>query len=578
MSMQPSANSLRPSARRAWWLDLAILSLAIGAVFLLNLGLRPLAVPSEARYVEIGREMAETGDWITPRINGVPYLFKPPLFYWLQASVMRAVENSEFVFRLATAIFALAGCLTAYALGRVVHNREAGIASAVVMATTLLWFGMSRVVLLDVPVAVFVGMTLSAFLFATKAPEGSRARSAWFYSMYVSAAAATLTKGLIGMVLPGLVIGSWIALTGNWRLLRAAKLPSGTCLFLAIVLPWHAAIGLRTPEFWHFYFVREHFERFTSTVHGRTEPWWFFLAVIAVGFLPWSLVLLQALWRSLRRATRRLEGWKDELFLIVWVFGIVGFFSMSGSKLIPYMAPAVVPLAVIVGAYLSGGGERSSRTLHAAVLGVASLFFGLAIAAAWIVWGPRHDWIRALDGQDAVRAMIPWIGVGAGIAALCIPLALRHSIRAAFVVVALSGAALHHTVDAVMAANQPRSAKPLALALREIAAPDDEVILYRTFMHDVPVYLGRRVSVFGWSGELDFGRRWEDTSSWMFDDPEEFWRRWNAERPVYALVPARFLEEVKAGANGRFQEITRTSRFVLATNAPRGALERPRPD
>ncbi|MFM7344033.1 MAG: phospholipid carrier-dependent glycosyltransferase [Tagaea sp.] len=548
-------------------LDLVLLTLLIGGFFLLFLGVRPLAVPSEARYAELGREIVATGDWITPRINGVEYFFKPPLFYWVQAAFIHALGLGEFALRLSTTLFALAGCLIAYATGCAVFGRKAGIAASLIMATSLLWFGLSRVILLDVPVGVFLSLALMAFLFATKAPEGSRARSAWLYTMYAAAAGATLTKGLIGIVLPGLVIGLWIVLTWNWKLLLQVKLLPGLALFLALTVPWHVAVGIENPPFWYFYFVREHWERFTSTVHGRTQPWWFFAAVIVAGFFPWTVIVLQALARNLMAFFKRAANWRDELFLALWFWAIFLFFSASSSKLIPYVTPIVVPLAIFAGRYVVEALESGAKSLRWALWTLTGIAGVLAIAAIVVALG--HD--RLFKGDTAedvasVAPVLPWLAMGAAIATAALVWGLRRSTLSALVVAGIAGAVFLQGVDVTMAGQQPRSTKPLALELNKVLTPADEVVTFRTYPQDLPVYLNRRVSVFQWSGELDFGRKWEDTSAWMFDDPAELWRRWHGDRTVYMILPERFESDVRAGAGERYVELARTRRAILIVN------------
>lgn len=557
-----------PAQERArWGFDLLLLTLVIGGFFLLFLGVRPLAVPSEARYAELGREIFATGDWITPRINGVEYFFKPPLFYWVQAAFIHAFGMSEFALRLPTALLALGGCLIAYVTGRTVYGRAAGIAAALIMATTLLWFGLSRVILLDVPVGVFLSLALMAFLFAVKAPTGSRARSVWLYTMYAAAAGATMTKGLIGIVLPGLVIGLWIVLTWNWKLLLEVKLLPGLALFLALTVPWHVAVGIENPPFWHFYFVREHWERFTSTVHGRAQPWWFFVAVMVAGFFPWTVIVFQAFARNLMALARRVDGWRDELFLALWFWVIFLFFSASSSKLIPYVTPIVVPLAMFAGRYVVEALESGARSLRWALWTLTGIASVLALAAVVIAIG-HAQLFKGDTAEDvaSVAPVLPWLALGAALSAAALIWGLRRSTRMALIVAGIAGAVFLQGVDMTMAGQQPRSMKPLALELNRILTPADEVVTFRTYPQDLPVYLGRRVSVFQWSGELDFGRQWEDNSAWMFDDPAELWRRWHGDRTVYMILPERFESDVRAGAGERYVELARTRRAILIVN------------
>jgi len=509
-------------ARRLWFADLVVLAVVLGAFLLAFLGARPLGVPSEARYAELGREIAATGDWITPRINGVKYFFKPPLFYWIQAVSIHALGLSEFALRLATALFALGGCLL-------------------------------------------------AFMLAVQAAPESRARKVWLYTMYAAAAAATMTKGLIGIVLPALVIGLWIVLTWNWRLLLQVRLLSGLALFLALTVPWHVAVGVQSPEFWHFYFIREHLERFTTTVHGRYQPWWFFVPIIIVGSFPWLGFLGQALVRNLRDSAVAGPHRAVELYLALWFWAILLFFSISDSKLIPYVTPIMVPLAILIARYVGpalqapvpGFGLRAGLWMlvgFAALVAVAALAVGVA--------GPQLASGDLAQDLASARPYMGWLCAGAGATAAAMTFALLRGKRALALSLSVAAAAvLYLGVDTTMADHQPRSIKPIAEVLREVAQPEDEIVAYRTYTQDLPVYLGRRIASMGWSGELDFGRAAEPaTQAWMFDDESELWRRWNSARTVYMVVPLPFEATVRASAGERYVELLRTRRHLLVVN------------
>ena len=566
------AHPTDPAQARAVWIrDLAVLALVIGGFLLLFLGHRPLAVPSEARYAELAREMTTTGDWITPRINGIKYFEKPPLFYWIEATAVGLLGISEFALRLTTALFSLAGCLLAYVAGRKLFDRTTGILAATILASTLLWFALSRVILLDVPVGIFLSLSVLAFIFAVREEPDSRARSVWLYTMYVAAAAATLTKGLIGIVLPGLVIGAWIVFTWNWRLLLEVRLLSGLAVFLIVAVPWHLAVGFQTPEFFRFYFIHEHWERFTTTVHGRAQPWWFFLAILTAGVFPWIGFLFQSLWRNVECAFSRDAEGRAELFLALWFWLILLFFSVSDSKLIPYVTTIMIPLALFIGRYLAVAFatpvERPGlqRGLWI-VAGIAALIAVVALAVG--VAGPLLAPADIADDIERARPLMGWLCAGALISALAIAWALRQRGPVlAFVFSILAAGVFFHGVDTSMAQFQPRSIKPLAMEIHARAAPGDEVMAYRTYPQDLPVYLNRRVSVMGWSGELDFGRSIEPaTQAWMFDDEAELWRRWNGEGTVYMIVPTHFEATVRPTAGPRYREIARTPRHILVVN------------
>jgi 4-amino-4-deoxy-L-arabinose transferase-like glycosyltransferase len=286
-----------------------------------------------------------------------------------------------------------------------------------------------------------------------------------------------------------------------------------------------------------------------------------------VGFFPWTVIVVQAVARNMAALAKRAENRRDELFLALWFWAIFLFFSASNSKLIPYVTPIVVPLAVLAGRYVAEALESGATSLRWALWALTGIAGALAIAA--VVVAIFHA--RLFDGETAadmasVAPVLPWLALGASLAAAALVWGLRRSTRTALIVAGIAGAVFLQGVDVTMAGQQPRSMKPLANELNKVLSPQDEVVTFRTYPQDLPVYLNRRVSVFQWSGELDFGRQWEDTSAWMFDDPAELWRRWHGARTVYMIVPKQFESDVRAGAGERYVELTRTRRAVLIVN------------
>ncbi len=555
--------------RRSIAADLLLLALVIGGVYLVLLGQRPLSVPSEARYAEIPREMLASGDWLTPRLNGVKYFEKPPLFYWLQAADEALFGRSEFAVRVLTAAFGVGGCLVVYVAGRAVWSRRAGLLGAGTMATSVLYFELSRQVLLDMPVAFFLTATFSAFLVGIRAPPESPARGRAMYLMYAMAAGATLTKGLIGIALPGLVVLVWLILTGRWSELRHVRLPTGTLLFLAVTVPWHVAVALRNPEFAWFYFVHEHVLRFLTPEAGRSEPVWFFLPVLIVGWLPWVVFLPRALWAQVGTWSADRRGRSAELFVLLWFLLPFLFFSASRSKLIPYVLPFFPPLALLLGAWLDRALERERRFIRGALMVLSVLLIGLAVLVDRVHTDPQ-----LFIPQRYLAAATPALGdlmpltYGLALAAIALGwLARREALGAALAVTLAGSAVFGLAVDAIVGAAQPGSTKPLAMILDPRLRPGDEVASLFGYPQDLPFYLNRRITVAATGGdELDFGRSVEDTSSWMIGE-SEFWRRWNEPgHTMYAVVPLARYAELPAGRKTPMVELGRTAGDVLVSN------------
>jgi 4-amino-4-deoxy-L-arabinose transferase-like glycosyltransferase len=449
--------------RRGVRRDLLFLTLLIGGAFLLFLGYRALSVPDEGRYVEIPREMVVTGDWLTPRLNGVKYFEKPPMFYWLEAMALELAGRSEFALRLWPVLVGLGGCLAVYIAGRSLWTRRAGVLAAGTMATSVLYFAMSRFILLDMAVTFFLTVTFVSFILGVRQKPG-RARDRLMYLMYAAAAGAVLTKGLIGIVLPGMTIFAWLAITGRWSELRYVQLLAGTLLFLFLAVPWHIAVGDKNPEFLWFYFVHEHYLRFTTSEHGRGQPFWFFAAILFVGWLPWCTFLPSAIIDAVRAWWRDRAGREGELYVLLWFALPFLFFSASHSKLIPYALPFFPPLALLLGRWLDRMMDLRTDTviMCAAVLGLICVFLGIA-AAVLSQWPQTYLSPQRVDDLALIAKLLPGLALGfIAVAVMTGGTAGRGAPGALIIVLFVSGVALGLTVDRIAAAVQPRSVKALA--------------------------------------------------------------------------------------------------------------------
>ena len=382
--------------------------LVAGAAYFVLLGRAPLSNPDEGRYAEISREMVATGDWVTPRLDGIHYFEKPPLMYWAVALSEETFGPNEWSVRAVVALFSVAGLLVTYIAGRSLYGRQAGIWSAVALGTTLLYFALGHILLLDMAVSVFMSAALFYFLLGinsrgstasgqasdsqgragrlarpgtpqnpsqirtggppvptsnpaegpaptTNPAEPTPSRRACFYGFYACAALATLTKGLIGFLIPGAVIFLWLLVFNQWKRLRPFYLPTGLLLFLAIAAPWHLAVAARNPSWAHFYFIHEHLQRFATTEAHRVQPWWFYIPIVLLGLFPWTGFLCPALGNALAGGWARRKENADAWFLVTWAVFILLLFSKSQSKLIPYILPMFPPLAVLIGAELAKG-------------------------------------------------------------------------------------------------------------------------------------------------------------------------------------------------------------------------------
>ena len=563
---QLRASTTSAPADHGWWRDILLLTLILGLLFGFALGQRALWQPDEGRYVEIPREMTVSGDYVTPRINGVKYFEKPALFYWLQAGAIKAFGLKEWAMRLWPAAFALVGCLAVYVAGRRLYDRRTGLLAVAVLATAPLYYFLGRAITLDMAVSALLTVALFAFLLGTREPPG-RARRNYFWAFYACAALATLAKGLIGIVIPAMVIGVWILILNEWRLLKAIYLPSGLVLFLLIAAPWHIAAARANPEFAHFYFIHEHFQRYLTKVHDRYQPAWFFIPVLLAGFYPWTAYLAQAVVKAWPASWRARAESREELFLLLWAGLVFAFFSFSDSKLVPYILPILPPLALLTARYLVQHWEAaSSASLRAGTWVLLALGFMLALT---LVFVPESAPDRPRVAEYArVFGDYGWVILGSLLATALVPFGIGFLRRPLWTVVALAltAAVFLGVVDrGFVFLDHKRSVKELALVLKPLLQAGDEVMTYREYYQDLPVYLERRITVVDWKGELRFGTEVEDVSGWMIDEAG-FWRRWDGPHRAYLLTGQGNYDKLRAEGRGQFHLIAQTGSNVLVTN------------
>lgn len=530
--------------------NLAILALLLVVLFGYGLGGRPYSVPSESRYIEIGREMAESGDFITPRLNYVKYFEKPALFYWVQAEMTKYFGLDPFVVRVPTMLFVVALCMLTWGLGELLYGRLTAWLASLTLATSLYVFALSRIVLVDAPVSVFIVAALYAFFYAVRKPEGC-SRTVALYAMYAAAACAVLCKGLIGAVLPGAVVFIWLACTKQWKILSSIRLVSGTALFLLIAVPWHVLVSLRNPEFLHFYFIHEHVERYLTTVHGRYQPDWFFIVVLVAGFFPWTVFLAQSLYSGFKGFwnSRFEEG--SRLFLFIWVMFIFVFFSLSDSKLIPYILPIFPPLAVFLGHYFADvWQEKPVAFFKTGLFFIIILLLAMAVAPIAMPHMFDED-SKVMEAVNQAKGEIQVLSVVSIIAAgiLLVTFIQGHR-RHLIMVMIVVAAAVIQVGDMVAVHYNKDSMAEIAKTIQVLDKPGDEVISFEEYFQDLPIYLKRKITVVNWTGtELSFGAEHENTLAWMIDD-KEFWRRWNKnDHRIFAVMHTDVLRAIVGKQN-----------------------------
>ncbi|MFL6571420.1 MAG: phospholipid carrier-dependent glycosyltransferase, partial [Burkholderiales bacterium] len=385
---------LLPAARSAFVAAIVVLAVAWFA----GLEYRGLFQPDEGRYAEISREMLASGDWITPRLNGLKYFEKPPLQYWATAASFALFGEDEWTARLWTAVAGFLGVLFVVFAGNRVGPPGAGSIAGLVLASSCAYFLSSQYLTLDMGLTFFMSAALLSFLLAHQGRPP--AKRGWMLLAWGAMACAVLTKGFVGIVLPAITLAVYAMTQRDWRLLREVEWRRGLLLFSVLALPWFIIVQLRNPEFFDFFVLHEHLARYALPGHNRPGPWWYFSVVLLVGMMPWTPALPGVLRRSL--APRDGSRLNLERLLLIWIGVVLVFFSFSKSKLPAYILPVLPALALLIGrdCALRARIEVKWPALFGAAAGAAALAFAL----------PR---ILSFDQiAPEVIAYLPWFLAG----------------------------------------------------------------------------------------------------------------------------------------------------------------------
>lgn len=534
---------------------------------LLPLLVRPLWEPDEGRYAEIPREMLATGNWLTPHLNGVLYFEKPPLQYWLSALSMKAFGLNGAAARLP---LALAFGFTIWAAWRLAKRLGARdpLWAPFMAATGLLAFLVGQILTLDALFSAFLVAAIAAFVEAVARRREGQSSQGWTLLTFALLAGAMLTKGLAEVILTGGILlfslfFAWKDAALRRAVLRTALDPLGWLLYLVLVVPWFWLVNQANPGHAQFFFIHEHFTRFLSHEHARqgSDNWLldklYFIGVLAVGLLPWlsaSVVGLGRSWTFLKgrgpQAQDHLARWIVGTTMLAFLWPLA-FFSLSGSKLAPYILPVIVPVLALASTFERQGEEgKALRRMGWELVGLGGIFLLAAVLFRQDLSG--LGWLLALAAG--------FLGLGFW--------ALRPK--------GLTGPRLKVGLVAVLwllvvaAQTSAGPGKSVADLVRK-APHDAQWISYGTYFQGLPFYARTRVVVVAGTGELAFGRdRLADADRWFNEDPgaldsvADGLRTEDPNRPVLVMAKASNWARLSPEARAGWEELARNPAAVVA--------------
>ncbi len=536
------------TTKKWWWLVLAL-----AVIWFANLQYRALIKPDEGRYAEIAREMATSGDWVTPRLNNLKYFEKPPLQYWATATAYKVFGEHQWTARLWTALTGFLTILlvswTAYRL----WGGEVALYAAAILASNVLFTGLGHLNTLDMGLTFFMTLTLCGILLAQHDAASACERRNWMLVAWAAMAAAILSKGLIGIVLPGAVWIAYSVIARNGVMWTRMNLLKGVALFAVLVAPWFILVARANPEFLHFFFIYEHFERFLEMKHFRYEPWWWFIPVLLIGIVPWLLLMLDALIVSWKDSAQ----FKTQRFLLIWAVLIFVFFSRSNSKLASYILPIFPALAMLMAVHLSQISARRVMVLCAPIV---------CAALAILLYVPHiTDWALGEYERVPYTQYGVWLTVSAWawlIATLVGGYFLQKNNKPAGVLAIALGGLLF--VQGVVTGHESLAAttstRELAAQIAPYNKPDTPFYSVAVYDQTLPFYLKRTFTLVAYQDEMAFGIQ-QEPQKWLATIAD-FSQVWAQQPHALAVMPPAIYEQLQTQQLA-MQVIARDMQYVV---------------
>lgn len=467
------------------------------------LGQRDLFDTDEGRYAGIPAAMVDSGDWLTPRLNDFKYFEKPVLQYWGTAAAFTLLGKSNASARLWPALLGFSAALFSMLVAFRLYGGRAAIYTFLLAISYLMVVVFGHYLTLDMALSAFVVMGIGSLVMAQSGRNNESLTRNWMLAGWAALALAALTKGLVAIVLPAATVVVYSLWQRDWGLWKKLHLFKGVLLFLLLTAPWFIAVSVVNPEFAEFFFIREHFDRYTSGVHNREGPVYYFLPVLLLGVSPWLITSLRALvspgftLRSDRPGT-----FDPERFM--WTFIVVTFcfFSLAQSKLPGYILPILPMIAVISGGQIVSRGQvRADRWV---MLFLALLILAGAFNADRLAGGDFTPW--------QWESFAPWL-MGSGLLFLLAFTAM--SVRKPGRLPAFAGAAVASLAAVLLimtganSLSESRSSRVIADVIERSLPDGAPVFSFRYVPESGVFYMGRPVTLVEFEGEMAMGIRLE---------------------------------------------------------------------
>jgi len=543
--------------KRLLLIHLIIIMLFSYVLFFYGIGDYSLKEPDEGRYAEIPREMVELNDYTVPHMNYTRYFEKPPLFYWMVAVSYKLFGVSEWSFRLPNALSAFLCVLALYILSRRWFGEKTAFLSSLVLISSFGFFAMARTVTLDMHFTLWLFLSLLLFYGYFK-----EKKVLFLYLFYASLAFATLTKGLVSVILVPVTIFIFLILENNIAFLKEMKWIKGLAVFFAVALPWFLLISIKEKEFFYFFFIDQQVLRFLTSKHKRTGSLFYFAPVLFAGMFPWSVFIPRSF----------VELWgKHELKLfIIWSLIVFLFFSISKSKLPPYILPVFPAVSLILGNFFAEKWDNfAKKRLEIGIY--ICIFAVISLIPASYYMAAVKNWVSSISmesGQIFTDLKHLFVAISAVSVITLLVLSFRTFNRHAAVYILLisfSSLMMLFFLMNIKIVDRLNTTKHLCTYIYMEKGQFDYLINYSSFDETMPFYTRRRVVIASYTGELKMGSKYDDARDFFITEAE-FLKLFQSDKKIFCMLKAKRLKTLREKMSKPFNTIKCQNERCLIRN------------
>jgi len=532
--------------------------LLLSYIFLFHgIGDYSLKEPDEGRYAEIPREMIELNDYIVPHLNYVRYFEKPPLFYWAVAASYKCFGVNEWAFRFPNALSAFLCVFALYIFIGKWINRETAFLSSIILMSSFGFFSMARVVTIDMFFSMLLFLCLLFFYGYYR-----EKKSFFIYIFYIVLGLATLAKGFVPIMLVAVTITIFLLAEKKILFLKELKWAKGIAIYCLVVFPWLLTISLKEKDFFNFFVIDQQILRFLTSKHKRTGSIFYFFPVLLGGMFPWSLFIPRSIVKLWNKSELRL--------FIIWSCVVFIFFSISKSKLPPYILPIFPSLSVVIG-YLFYEQWQQPDKRRIETFAYILVFFLFSATSILGINGIFNEWVSQMS-SDAIDILVNLKGFLITVSVIStIPaclLCFRKFNGFSFTFYALSIFSFLFISTLLLNLNvidEMNTTKRITNSINENKDNYDYIINYASYDQTLPFYTKRRIIIASYKGELEMGSQYNDAKEYFIDE-DAFVDLYKSDKKIFCVLKEKRLNRLKEKMPEKISIITCHNERCLITN------------